>query len=79
LSEKYGPTPLLLNGQAATHIQQGRFDEAEEALLAALEKDSNNAETLVNLVAVSTYLGKAPEVRLGRGGAAIAGGFLCLF
>ncbi|EDQ89865.1 uncharacterized protein MONBRDRAFT_18975 [Monosiga brevicollis MX1] len=62
LSDKFGPTPLLLNGQAATHVQQGQYDEAEEALLAALEKDSNNAETLINLVAVSTYMGKAPEV-----------------
>jgi tetratricopeptide (TPR) repeat protein len=44
-------------------VQQGRYDEAEEALLAALDKDPNNAETLINLVAVATYTGKAPEVR----------------
>jgi tetratricopeptide (TPR) repeat protein len=62
LSDKYGGTPLLLNGQAAAHIQQGRYLEAEEALSNALEKDANNPETLINLVAVSTYLGKPPDV-----------------
>jgi coatomer protein complex subunit epsilon len=62
MCEKFGPTPLLLNGQAAAHMQRGQYDEAEEALLRALDKDPNHAETLVNLVAVSTYLGKAPEV-----------------
>eukprot|EP00730_Choanoeca_flexa_P005275 TRINITY_DN11917_c3_g3_i2.p1 TRINITY_DN11917_c3_g3~~TRINITY_DN11917_c3_g3_i2.p1 ORF type:complete len:297 (+),score=85.05 TRINITY_DN11917_c3_g3_i2:41-931(+) len=62
MCDKFGSTPLLLNGQAATHIQQARYDEAEESLLAAVDKDPNNPETLINLVAVSTYLGKAPEV-----------------
>lgn len=62
LSEKFGTTPLLLNGQAATHIQQGQYLDAEELLLQALDKDPNNAETLINLVAVSTYLEKPPEV-----------------
>jgi len=62
MSDKYGGTPLLLNGQAAAHIQQGRYLEAEEALSNALEKDANDPETLINLVAVSTYLGKPPDV-----------------
>eukprot|EP00045_Choanoeca_perplexa_P003141 m.28859 g.28859 ORF g.28859 m.28859 type:complete len:297 (-) comp11888_c0_seq1:70-960(-) len=60
--EKFGATPLLLNGQSATHVQQGRYLEAEDVLLTALDKDPNNPETLINLVAVATYLGKAPEV-----------------
>ena len=46
-------------------MQQGRYDEAEEALLSALDKDPNNPETLINLVAVATYTGKAPEVSKG--------------
>lgn len=62
ISEKYGATPLLLNGQAAAHIQQGRYLDAEDVLKTALEKDPNNPETLINLVAASTYLGKAPDV-----------------
>lgn len=62
LAQKYGETPLLLNGQAAAHIAQGKYEDAEGCLLTAQEKDPNDAETLINLNVVSGYLRKAPEV-----------------
>jgi len=62
LMEKYGPTVALLNGLALGLMQQKRYTEAEKYLLQALEKNSNDADTLVNLVACSQQNGKAPEV-----------------
>lgn len=53
---------MLLNGQAVTFIGQGKYEEAEAALQEALTKDSKNADTLINLIALQRHLEKGPEV-----------------
>lgn len=62
LADKNAPTALLLNGQATCCVGQSKYEEAESALQDALEKDSNNTDTLVNLVVLSQLSSKTPEV-----------------
>ena len=57
LADKFGPTPILLNGQAVCLILQDKPDQAEDVLQKALDKDSGHAETLVNLSIVSHFMG----------------------
>ncbi|KAM7530355.1 hypothetical protein LguiB_033765 [Lonicera macranthoides] len=57
-SEKYQMTSLFLNGKAVCCMHMGNFDEAESLLLAALNKDAKDPETLANLVVCSLHLGK---------------------
>ena len=38
LADKYTPTVMLLNGQAASYLQMGKFEDAESLLQEALER-----------------------------------------
>ncbi|KAK0416968.1 hypothetical protein QR680_012776 [Steinernema hermaphroditum] len=60
--DKYGANPSLLVSQASCLIQQEKYEDAQKLLLDAQQRDAHNPEVLVNLVVVSQFLGKAPEV-----------------
>ncbi|KAI1718128.1 coatomer epsilon subunit domain-containing protein [Ditylenchus destructor] len=60
--DKYGATPSLLISQAACLIQQQKYEDAEQLLQDAQQRDRDNPEVLVGLVVVSEFLGKPFEV-----------------
>jgi coatomer protein complex subunit epsilon len=62
ISDKYGSTPLLLNLLACCYAAQGKYHDVETVLQESLDKDPNNADTLINLFVNSNYVGKTPEV-----------------
>lgn len=62
LADKHTSTVMLLNSQAACYLRMGKLEEAESTLKEALEKDANDADTLVNMVVLSQLSGKSTEV-----------------
>lgn len=52
----------MLNGQAAANLAMGRYPEAESLLLEAQNKDSNDTDTIVNLIACATLTAKPQDV-----------------
>ena len=66
LADRFGATPLLLNGAAAGFMALANYDEAERLLLDAVQKDPGNEDTLVNLIAVSAHLNKPTQQYIGQ-------------
>lgn len=62
LNDKYGVTALLLNSQSVCYIGQGEYTKAETTLQEALEKDSNDIDSLVNSLFISGHLKVPAEV-----------------
>jgi len=62
LIEKYGPSVLLLNGSAVCSLHTKKYAEAEKFLLQALEKNSSDVDTLINLIVCYQQQGKPSEV-----------------
>lgn len=61
LRDKYGNSPVVLNGLAVCALQQHNYPEAETCLLDALEKNSKAPEVLSNLVVCYRHLNKNSE------------------
>jgi coatomer protein complex subunit epsilon len=60
LSEQYGPSLMLLNCSAVANMVGGKYDAAEGNLREAITEfgGGTDADTLVNMVVCSQYLGK---------------------
>ncbi|KAI8378433.1 coatomer epsilon subunit-domain-containing protein [Blakeslea trispora] len=55
-------TVKVLNGQAAAHLTLGRYPEAESLLLEAQNKDSNDPDTIINMIACAILTAKSQDV-----------------
>lgn len=61
LKDKFGPTPLLLNGQATCLLAQGRYEEAEPLLQECIDRDANFLPALINQLLLAQFTGKSLE------------------
>ncbi|CAH0473877.1 unnamed protein product [Peronospora belbahrii] len=61
LADRFGSTPLLLNGAAVAFMALQNYGEAERLLLEAIQKDPGNEDTLINLIAVNAHLNKPTQ------------------
>lgn len=67
--DKFVATSLLLNGQAVCFIAQEKYEEADSALRNSLDKDPNNLDTFINLIALTQHYnvsGKPQEDVINR-------------
>jgi coatomer protein complex subunit epsilon len=62
LIEKYGSSVLLLNTLALGFLQLKKYNEAEKQLLIAMEKNSSDASTIINLITCYSLQGKPSDV-----------------
>lgn len=60
-ADKFSPSIQLLNSQAVCNIGQQKYDDAESLLRECLERNSNNYDTLVNLITVSQHIDKGQD------------------
>lgn len=63
LMDKHSSSPILLNGAAAAHIAQGKWEEAEGVVREAADKDPNYADTLINQIVTCTQSGRDDVAR----------------
>ncbi|KAJ1430982.1 vesicle coat complex COPI, epsilon subunit [Ochromonadaceae sp. CCMP2298] len=62
LIDKYGSSPMLLNGLAVSKMHQMQWDEAESALKEAITKSPSDPDTLANIITVSFHLQRSQDV-----------------
>ncbi|KAI8092204.1 coatomer epsilon subunit-domain-containing protein [Gilbertella persicaria] len=55
-------TVKVLNGQAAANLTLGRYPEAESLLLEAQNKDSNDPDTIINMISCAILTAKPQDV-----------------
>ena len=55
LADKYTPTVMLLNGQAASYMQMGKFEDAESLLQEALERVGILYSVLIQVIEVLSF------------------------
>jgi len=61
LSNKFGTSGYLLNLMGVCNVHLKKFGDAEKQFLQALEKNSSDVDTLVNLIACHQHQGKPAE------------------